>query len=235
MGWACSRKGGGGRCAAKGQDVSLSWPCLACPLALPTLWTAQRRHEMSTAVPLGWGAAPCNTRWMRSAGEPQSPGDGHTWGFTWLEPHLLLCLVCKGRRGGLAQERHPISGRNKTSAYLMQLCSSCEGWRGAGHGKGPRGPHRHVVMWLPPHFCKSQVNTGYHNWKTWRTVFCIVHKTNYNWVQVLGSPWDQRIETRKFAHPVNPLGIQRSRWPGKRENFLQQFQHLLRQEPLKLH
>lgn len=110
-------------------------------------------------------------------GNPSPLGTGTHRGFTRLEPHLLH-LVCKGRRGGLAQESHPISGRNKTSAYLMQLHSSCEGWRGLGHGKGPRDPHRHVVMWLPPHFCESQVNAGFHNWKTWRTVFCIAHKTN---------------------------------------------------------
>ena len=73
-----------------------------------------------------------------------SPGDWHTYWFHWLEPHPLLCLVCKGRRGGLVQESHLISGRNTTSAYLMQLRSSCKGWRGRDKG---RAPEVHTDAW----------------------------------------------------------------------------------------
>ena len=116
---------------------------------------------------------------------PGALGTGTHTGLTWLEPHLLLCLVCKGRRRGLVQESHLISGRNKTSAYLMQLCSSCKGWRGERHGKGPRGPHRHVVMWLPPHFCESQVNTeALTTEKHGELCSALCTKyINYNWVQ----------------------------------------------------
>ena len=167
---------------------------------------------------------------------PGALGTGTHTGLTWLEPHLLLCLVCKGRRRGLVQESHLISGRNKTSAYLTQLCSSCKGWRGEGHGKGPRGPHTcgHVAatsfLWV------TGKHRGSNNWETWRAVFCIVHKIHKLQLgPVLGSPWEQWTGTRKFTHPVNPLGIQRSRQPGKSENFLQQLQQLLRQKPLKLH
>ena len=48
-GHAPGKPGVGGH-TAKGQDVSLSWPYLACPLALPTPSIAQRRHAMSAAV-----------------------------------------------------------------------------------------------------------------------------------------------------------------------------------------
>ena len=78
----------------KGQDVSLSWPCLACPLALPTPSIVQRRHEMSAAVPLGWGGAPYNTWWMRSAAGTPVP-----WGLARILAsrgwsHTFCCALC---------------------------------------------------------------------------------------------------------------------------------------------
>ena len=132
---------------------------------------------------------------------PGALGTGTHTGLTWLEPHLLLCLVCKGRRRGLVQESHLISGRNKTSAYLTQLCSSCKGWRGEGHGKGPRGPHTcgHVAatsfMWV------TGKHRGSNNWETWRAVFCIVHKIHKLQLGpslgfTLGAMnWDEKVHT----------------------------------------
>ena len=155
MGWACSRKAGGGGAHCKGPGCVTELALLSLSTRSPHTFNSAEETCNVRCSPLGWGAAPYNTRWMRRAAGAHPLGTGTHTGFTWLEPHPLLCLVCKGRRGGLVQETHLISGRNTTSAYLMQLRSSCKDWRGEGHGKGPRGPHRHAVMCLPPHFCES--------------------------------------------------------------------------------
>lgn len=159
--------------------------------------------------------------------EPQSPGDWHTYCFHVAGTTPSMCLARAGEESWI-QESHLISGRNKTSAYLMQLHSPVKRQEGRDMGRAPEvHPDGHVAA---SSFSVSQVNTeSLTTEKTWRTVFCIEYKINKlqlskSWLH-LGI---NELGWESSAHPVHLLGIQEVKATWERENFLQQLQQLLR-------
>ena len=127
--------GVGAHCKGPGRVTELA--LLSLSTRSPHTFNSTEETCNVCCCPLAWGAAPYNTRWMRSAAGAPSPGDWHTYWFHVAGTTPSVVPLCKGRRRGLVQESNLISGRSTTSAYLMQLCSSCKGWRGRDMGRAP--------------------------------------------------------------------------------------------------